>query len=341
MPNAVQHRAGAPAVAGHRHHRDPGRARPPGPRRPGPPVGGLARGRRGRPVQGGDGRVGGPPGDGGRDRLHRRGRRRVRGAGRGRRGVRGRPSPPPAPPPPGSAPATRCGSRRACPSTATSSARGSPRCRPGSPGWSAWDKPSFRGKAALVAERAAGVPRRAARARHRGPPAAPARGQRARRRPPVGEVTSGNFSPMLGAGHRPRAARRRRRLRRRATRSTVHERGEGPAGAGCTRCPSTSARPPECPTTSPTPTRTSPTMLGVPRPRLDRRAVRRRPGRAAAGRRPRPRRRASPSPTCWPAPGRRAAAQRGRRSRLLRRRRRLRPRGARRSCARSPAARSS
>ena len=68
-------------------------------------------------------------------------------------------------------------------------------------GWVvAWDKPTFRGKAALEAERAAGVSRRVRGLAVEG------------RQPPrqgypvlsdgevVGEVTSGNFSPVLGHG---------------------------------------------------------------------------------------------------------------------------------------------
>ena len=62
--------------------------------------------------------------------------------------------------PPGSAPATRCGSRPACRCTATSSVRVSPRCRPDSGGSWRWNKPTFRGKAALEAERERGVARR-------------------------------------------------------------------------------------------------------------------------------------------------------------------------------------
>ena len=64
-----------------------------------------------------------------------------------------------------------------------------------------WDKGDFRGRAALVAERAAG-PRR----RLRGPawPTGASPPVRARRSPlvrrSVGTVTSGNFSPMLGHG---------------------------------------------------------------------------------------------------------------------------------------------
>ncbi len=68
-------------------------------------------------------------------------------------------------------------------------------------GWVvAWDKPSFCGKAALEAERAAGVRRRLVGIATEGrrPPRAGCAvlvdGE------PVGEVTSGNFSPVLGHG---------------------------------------------------------------------------------------------------------------------------------------------
>ena len=62
---------------------------------------------------------------------------------------------------PGSARATRCASRRRCRCTATSSARASRRCRPGS-GWVvAWGKADVpRPRAALAAERERGVARR-------------------------------------------------------------------------------------------------------------------------------------------------------------------------------------
>ncbi len=68
-------------------------------------------------------------------------------------------------------------------------------------GWVvAWDKGDFRGRAALEAERAAGVRRslRGLETQGRQPPRAGSRvlagGE------PVGEVTSGNFSPVLGHG---------------------------------------------------------------------------------------------------------------------------------------------
>jgi aminomethyltransferase len=64
----------------------------------------------------------------------------------------------------------------------------------------AWDKPAFRGKAALEAERARGIARRlrGVAVADRRPPrqgyAVLVEGK------PVGEITSGNFSPMLGHG---------------------------------------------------------------------------------------------------------------------------------------------
>ena len=68
-------------------------------------------------------------------------------------------------------------------------------------GWVvAWDKPSFRGRAPLAAERARGIARRlrGMRCEGRQPPregcAVLAAGE------PVGTVSSGNFSPVLGAG---------------------------------------------------------------------------------------------------------------------------------------------
>ena len=112
-----------------------------------------------------------------RHRLHRRGRRRAVRAGRGRRRRCGGPCSAPASSPPGSAPATRCGWRRACRCTATSSAPASPRSRPGCQWVVGWKKPTFRGKAALEAERERGVTPAPAGHRHRGPAPA-ARGLR-------------------------------------------------------------------------------------------------------------------------------------------------------------------
>ena len=71
-------------------------------------------------------------------------------------------------------------------------------------GWVvAWDKPAgFRGRAALVAEREPGVARRLRGPGDRRAPAAPRQGYAgpAPTGRPVGEVTSGNFSPVLGHG---------------------------------------------------------------------------------------------------------------------------------------------
>jgi aminomethyltransferase len=63
-----------------------------------------------------------------------------------------------------------------------------------------WDKPDFRGKAALLAERDRGVPRllRGIATEGRRPPRADSVVLVGDRR--VGEVTSGNFSPVLGHG---------------------------------------------------------------------------------------------------------------------------------------------
>ncbi len=111
---------------------------------------------------------------------------------------------------PGWARATRCASRRACRCTATSWARGSRRCRPDCPGWSAGTRSTSSGEAALEAERAAGRTPCAHGARHRGPAAA-ARGASSvtLEGASIGRVTSGNFSPMLERGHRAGAARHR------------------------------------------------------------------------------------------------------------------------------------
>ncbi len=108
---------------------------------------------------------------------------------------------PPASSRPGWAPATPSASRRPCPCTVTSSARASPRCRPGWAGWSGGTRRTFRGRAALVGRAPAGGGPPPGRAGHRGPPAS-ARGSRAWRRTGGGpaSVTSGNFSPMLEHG---------------------------------------------------------------------------------------------------------------------------------------------
>lgn len=63
-----------------------------------------------------------------------------------------------------------------------------------------WDKPNFRGKSALAAQKAAGVSRVLCglRTTTRRPPRDGARVIREGR--DVGVVTSGNFSPVLGVG---------------------------------------------------------------------------------------------------------------------------------------------
>ena len=87
--------------------------------------------RRGAPLQRRALRVGRRDLPGGRHGLHRGGRCRVRGPGRRGDRASGRPCWPRASPRPGSAPGTPCASRRACPCTATSSARASRRSRRG------------------------------------------------------------------------------------------------------------------------------------------------------------------------------------------------------------------
>ena len=68
------------------------------------------------------------------------------------------------------APATRCGSKPGCRCTATSSARGSPRCRPGWAGWCASTRATSAAAAALEAEHERGVARRLRGLVGRGPP---------------------------------------------------------------------------------------------------------------------------------------------------------------------------
>ena len=103
-----------------------------------------------------------------------------------RRGALGRRARPPASRPPGSAPATRCASRPACRCTATSSARASPRCRPGSAGSWRGTRATSGAEAALAAEQDAGrAPAGCAASRTEGrrPPRADQPGARRRRRP--------------------------------------------------------------------------------------------------------------------------------------------------------------
>ena len=103
--------------------------------------------------------------------------------------------------PPGSAHATRCGSKRGCRCTATSSGPASPRSRPGL-GWVVrFDKGDFRGRAAAGGR--AGPRRRPPAPRPRASTGARSRGRdtRCSRGGDVGrQVTSGNFSPMLERG---------------------------------------------------------------------------------------------------------------------------------------------
>ena len=112
-------------------------------------------------------------------------------------------------------------------STATSSAPASRRCRPGSRWVVRFDKGDFRGRAPLLAERERGIPRRLRGLVLDGRqiPRAGYAVQMGEER--VGEVTSGNFSPVLERGialaflpPRPRRGRRGDR------------RHPGPAGAG-------------------------------------------------------------------------------------------------------------
>ena len=142
----------------------------------------------------------------------------------------GRRSPPPASPRPGSAPATRCASRPACRCTATSSGPGITPLQAGLGGSWRGRSPSSGARRPLEAERAAGVAPPADGHRHGGPPAAARRVRRCWSTvKPVGVVTSGNFSPMLGHGIAlafvpPDAASRARR-------SPIDVRGSALAGA--------------------------------------------------------------------------------------------------------------
>ena len=100
-----------------------------------------------------------------------------------------------------SARATRCASRPGCRCTATSSGPGITPLQAGL-GWVVgWDKGDFRGTAPLARRTGAGVTRRL-RGLHvegRRPPAGGLR-RCCATAADVGEVTSGNFSPMLGNG---------------------------------------------------------------------------------------------------------------------------------------------
>ena len=150
-------------------------------------------------------------------RLHGRGRRRdprARGRARRRCGTR---SSRPGSRRPGSARATRCGSKPGCRCTATSSARASRRCRPGSAGSCGWDKGDFRGRERARARRRTAGPRRLldGLAVRRPPTRAGGRGRARRPARDIGVVTSGNFSPTLGPRHRVRVPAARARARRR------------------------------------------------------------------------------------------------------------------------------
>ena len=91
----------------------------------------------------------------------------------------------------------------ALPSTATSSARASPRSRPGWAGSSAGTRPQFRGRQALEAEREHGVPPAPGRAGHRRSPAAPAGVGRGRGRPSGGHGHQWQLLAHARPRHRP------------------------------------------------------------------------------------------------------------------------------------------
>ena len=134
-------------------------------------------------------------------RLHRRARlragaalgRRRRAVGRRARGRRGRSASGRA----GWAPATRCAPRWATRCTGRTSRWTSRRCRRAC-GWAVgWKKPAFWGRDALLAEKEAGAAPAAVGARGPGARHPARRTWRCRRATgePVGEVTSGTFSP--------------------------------------------------------------------------------------------------------------------------------------------------
>ena len=235
---------------------------------------------------------------------------------------------------------------RPAPARPRARARASPRCRPAWAGW--WpgtratsgaarrSRPSGTGAwpagCGASRSRAAARPGRASRCWSSGEP--------------VGEVTSGNFSPTLGRGI-ALAFLATARAWRSETRWTVDLRGTA-AARPSRQAPRSSPRGQDSgrsvrwATSSPTPTAEIAEMLGLPRPVVARRAVRRRPRRAAAGRR----RSTCPDglsepdvaagSTAWPGPtGRRA------RPGVLRRGRGLRPRHPGRGAPRWPSAPSS
>ena len=240
---------------------------------------------------------------------------------------------------PGSGPATPCGSRPGCRCTATSWARASRPCRPGWAGW--WDGTRVTSGAGPPLERerepgpAAGCAglvadgRQPPRRRRRRP--AGRRAGRARSRAGTSRPCSDRGSPWpcstpaaaIGDGstrvvhRRPRPAARRPMSSTVAVRARRSERG---AGVGEERVmsgytPHTDAE--------------IATMLAFLGLVVARRAVRRRPRRAAPGRRPRPARRdararrARPHGATWPPTNRPGRTRPG----VLRRGRGLRPRG--------------
>ena len=219
----LQHRAGARRHRRRRRDRRAGRHRRPGPDGPGPAGRPSApRPPRSAPVPAWPTvDVLGRAVRGGRHRLHGRGRGRAGGAGRRRRRRCGTRWSPRASPPPGSAPATRCASRRGCRCTATSWARASRRCRPG---WAGWWRGARASSGAATPWRPSGSGASPAGC---GASWSRAGARRGPTRPvlvdgeAVGEVTSGNFSPTLERGIAlaflpPDVGRGRERRRRRA-----------------------------------------------------------------------------------------------------------------------------
>ena len=244
---------------------------------------------------------------GGRHRLHRRGRRRVRRARRRWPRRSGRP----------------CSTPASC--RPASGARDTLRLEAGLPlhghelgpgitplqaglGWVVgWDKGDFRGRAALERERGRGpAPRvcgaswpRAASHRATAPPCWPATA-------PVGTVTSGNFSPVLGGGSPWPSS---------TPLADVATATSSPSTSGAGASPPASvALPVRSGRAGRRHARRDASMSGytpahrgrrrvdarLPRALVARRAVRGRARGAAARRRPRPRPRGCPSPTSSP-----------------------------------------
>ena len=159
----LQHRPGSRRPRRRRRHQRAGHHRHPGADRPAQPVGGLARGGRGRPVPGGAASPGGatpawPPAPATPARTGWSARFPAASPRRsGRRCWR------PGSSRPGWAPGTPCAWRPPCRCTATSWDRVSPPCRPASAGW--WRGRSRRASRAgtpCEREKAAGVARRLA-----------------------------------------------------------------------------------------------------------------------------------------------------------------------------------